>query len=399
MEAAGVDALEVDAGCYETWYWAHPPTTLEPGCMVDMATMAKEVVNIPVIAVGKLGYPELAESVLQDGKADFVCLGRALLADPEWPNKVKQGRLEDIRPCIGCHEGCLKRIFDGKYLSCAVNPATGMEREFTIKPAEQKKSVLVIGGGPGGMEAARVATLRGHQVTLWEKGNALGGNLIPASIPDFKQDYGSLINFLATQIRKLGVTIELGKEATPELIRMIQPDVVFIATGSTPIIPEIPGATSEAVVTAVDVLMGRQRAGESAVIIGGGLVGCETALHLAQKGKNVTIVEILDSVMPEVPPANSMHLLKLLADMDVQILTETKFLEITGNGITIADKYGKRSTLDADTIVLAMGLRSNEGLLDALRDKVPEVYAIGDCVAPRKVINAIWEGFRIARLI
>ena len=399
LEAAGVDALEVDAGCYETWYWAHPPTTLEPGCMVDMATMAKEVVNIPVIAVGKLGYPELAESVLQDGKADFVCLGRALLADPEWPNKVKQGRLEDIRPCIGCHEGCLKRIFDGKYLSCAVNPATGMEREFTIKPAEQKKSVLVIGGGPGGMEAARVATLRGHQVTLWEKGNALGGNLIPASIPDFKQDYGSLINFLATQIRKLGVTIELGKEATPELIRMMKPDVVFIATGSTPIIPEVPGTTNEAVVTAVDVLMGRRGVGESAIVIGGGLVGCETALHLAQKSKNVTIVEILNNVMPDVPPANSMHLLELLADMDVQILTETKFLEITDNGITIADKYGKRSTLEADTIVLAMGLKPNERLLDALRDKVPEVYAIGDCVEPRKVINAIWEGFRIARLI
>lgn len=249
------------------------------------------------------------------------------------------------------------------------------------------------------MEAARVATLRGHQVTLWEKGNALGGNLIPASIPDFKQDYGSLINFLATQIRKLGVTIELGKEATPELIRMMKPDVVFIATGSTPIIPEVPGTTNEAVATAVDVLMGRRGVGESAIVIGGGLVGCETALHLAQKGKNVTIVEILDSVMPDVPPANSMHLLKLLADMDVQILTETKFLEITDNGITIADKYGKRSTLEADTIVLAMGLKPNERLLDALRDKVPEVYAIGDCVEPRKVINAIWEGFRIARLI
>lgn len=249
------------------------------------------------------------------------------------------------------------------------------------------------------MEAARVAALRGHQVTLWEKGNALGGNLIPASIPDFKQDYGSLINFLATQIRKLGVTIELGKEATPELIRMMNPDVVFIATGSTPIIPEVPGATNEAVVTAVDVLMGRPGAGESAIVIGGGLVGCETALYLAQKDNNVTIVEILDSVMPDVPPANSMHLLELLADMDVQILTETKFLEITDNGITIADKDGKRSTLEADTVVLAMGLRSDEGLLDALRDTVPEVYTIGDCVEPRKVINAIWEGFRIARLL
>ncbi|GAH51455.1 unnamed protein product, partial [marine sediment metagenome] len=277
--------------------WAHPPTTLPPGCMVDMAQMAKRVVKVPVIAVGKLGYPELAERVLQEGKADFICLGRALLADPEWPNKVKKGRLEDIRPCIGCHEGCLKRVFDVKYLSCAVNPATGMEREFTIKPAEKKKSVLVVGGGASGMEAARVTALGGHKVTLWEKGDALGGNLIPASIPDFKQDYRRLINFLSTQIKKLDVTIELAKEATTELILEMKPDVVFIATGSTSIVPEIPGVGKKMVVTAVDLLLGKREAGKSVVVVGGGLIGCETALYLAQKGKKLTIIEMLDGVM------------------------------------------------------------------------------------------------------
>ena len=399
LEAAGADAFEVDAGCYETWYWAHPPTTLPPGCMVDMAQMAKRVVKVPVIAVGKLGYPELAERVLQEGKADFICLGRALLADPEWPNKVKKGRLEDIRPCIGCHEGCLKRVFDVKYLSCAVNPATGMEREFTIKPAEKKKTVLVVGGGASGMEAARVTALRGHKVTLWEKGDALGGNLIPASVPDFKQDYRKLINFLSTQIKKLGVTLELAKEATTELILEMKPDVVFIATGSTSIVPEIPGVGKKMVVIAVDLLLGKQEAGKSVVVVGGGLIGCETALYLAQKGKKLTIIEMLDGVMLDMYSANRMHLLKLLADADVNILTETKCLEIRDNGITIADKYGKRSTLEADTVVLAVGLKSNEGLLEALKDKIPEVYAIGDCVEPRKVINAIWEGFRTARLV
>ena len=399
LEAAGADAFEVDAGCYETWYWAHPPTTLPPGCMVDMAQMAKRVVKVPVIAVGKLGYPELAERVLQEGKADFICLGRALLADPEWPNKVKKGRLEDIRPCIGCHEGCLKRVFDVKYLSCAVNPATGMEREFTIKPAEKKKSVLVVGGGASGMEAARVTALGGHKVTLWEKGDALGGNLIPASIPDFKQDYRRLINFLSTQIKKLDVTIELAKEATTELILEMKPDVVFIATGSTSIVPEIPGVGKKMVVTAVDLLLGKQEAGKSVVVVGGGLIGCETALYLAQKGKKLTIIETLNGVMLNMYSANRMHLLKLLADADVNILTETKCLEIRDNGITIADKYGKRSTLEADTVVLAVGLKSTEGLLEALKDKIPEVYAIGDCVEPRKVINAIWEGFRTARLV
>ena len=399
LEAAGADAFEVDAGCYETWYWAHPPTTLPPGCMVDMAQMTKRVVKVPVIAVGKLGYPELAERVLQEGKADFICLGRALLADPEWPNKVKKGRLEDIRPCVGCHEGCLKRVFDVKYLSCAVNPATGMEREFTIKPAEKKKTVLVVGGGASGMEAARVTALRGHKVTLWEKGDALGGNLIPASVPDFKQDYRRLINFLSTQIKKLDVTIELAKEATAELILEMKPDVVFIATGSTSIVPEIPGVGKKMVVIAVDLLLGKQEAGKSVVVVGGGLIGCETALYLAQKGKKLTIIEMLDGVMLDMYSANRMHLLKLLADADVNILTETKCLEIRDNGITIADKYGKRSTLEADTVVLAVGLKSNEGLLEALKDKIPEVYAIGDCVEPRKVINAIWEGFRTARLV
>ena len=399
LEAAGADAFEVDAGCYETWYWAHPPTTLPPGCMVDMAQMAKRVVKVPVIAVGKLGYPELAERVLQEGKADFICLGRALLADPEWPNKVKKGRLEDIRPCVGCHEGCLKRVFDVKYLSCAVNPATGMEREFTIKPAEKKKTVLVVGGGASGMEAARVTALGGHKVTLWEKGDALGGNLIPASVPDFKQDYRRLINFLSTQIKKLDVTIELAKEATAELILEMKPDVVFIATGSTSIVPEIPGVGKKMVVTAVDLLLDKQEAGKSVVVVGGGLIGCETALYLAQKSKKLTIIEMLNGVMLDMYSANRMHLLKLLADADVNILTETKCLEIRDNGITITDKYGKRSTLEADTVVLAVGLKSNERLLEALKDKIPEVYAIGDCVEPRKVINAIWEGFRTARLV
>jgi len=399
LEAAGVDALNIDAGCFENLYWLFPTTYQPPGCLVDLAEMVKKVVNIPVIAVGKLGYPELAERVLQEGKADFIALGRTLLADPEWPNKVKEGRPEDIRPCIGDHEGCHGRIWAHKYVSCAVNATTGMEREFAIRSAERKKSVLVVGGGPGGMEAARVAALRGHKVTLWERGDALGGNLIPASIPDFKQDYRRLINYLSTQIKKLGVTVELSKEATPELIQEIKPEVVFVATGATPIIPEIPGVEKGNVVTATDLLLGRNEAGESVVVVGGGVVGCETALYLAQKGKKLTIVEVLDNVMRDIFVASRMYLLKLLGDANVEILTDTKVLEITDKGIAIADKDGKRSTLEADTVVLAVGFKPNGGLSRILKGRVPELYAIGDCIEPRKVINAIWEGFRAARLI
>ena len=213
LEAAGYAALHIDAGCYETWYWAHPPTYLPPGCMVNLAELVKKEVKIPVIAVGKLGYPDLAEKVLQEGKADFVALGRALLADPEWPNKVREKRFEDICPCIGDHDGCMERVMRRKYISCSVNPSTGMEREFTLHRAEKKKFVLVIGGGPAGMEAARVAALRGHAVLLWEKSASLGGNLIPACVPEFKRDYRSLIDYLSIQIKKAGVSVEVGREA------------------------------------------------------------------------------------------------------------------------------------------------------------------------------------------
>ena len=399
LEAAGVDALTIDAGCYDTMYWLMPTTYQPPSCMIDLAEKVKRVVNIPVIAVGRLGYSELAERVLEEGKADFIALGRNLLADPEWANKVKESRLEDICPCLGDHEGCIGRVFNGKYVSCTVNPACGMEKGLAISPAGKRKSVLVVGGGPCGMEAARVASLRGHKVTLCEKDQVLGGNLIPASVPDFKHDYRSLINYLSTQIGKLGVEIKLATESTPELIRAMKPDVVFIATGAIPIIPEIPGVGKENVATAIDVLLSRKEVGESIVVIGGGSIGCETALHLAQKGKKLTIVEILDSLACDMIMANRIHLMKLLADANVRILTSTKVLEITEKGITIADKNNKKRTLEADTIVLAVGMKSNEKLLEVLQDKVPEVYAIGDCVEPRILLNAIREGFRLARLV
>lgn len=405
LQAAGVGALTINAGCYETYNRAQPPTTQPRGCNVDLAAMVKKVVDIPVIVSGKLGYPDLAEQVLQEGKADFIALARYLLADPDWPNKVKNGRIEDIIPCLGCHEGCIARVRKYQHISCAVNPATGVEKELALSPAAKKRSVLVIGGGPAGLEAARVSALRGHRVTLWEKQNRLGGNLIPASVPDFKDDYRLLIDYLSTQIRKLGVTIEFKKEATPELIQKFNPEVVFIATGATHIIPKIEGIEkgmrSGTAVNAVDLLLGKIGPWKSVIVIGGGLIGCETALYLAQKGKQVTIVEILDGVARDMVWGNALDLIKLLDDHKVKILTNSHVQRITEEGIELINGHGEESALEADIIVLAVGMKSfNNGIsVETLEKMVPEVYSIGDCVQPGRVLKAFWEGYRIARLI
>lgn len=398
FEKAGVDALHVDAGCYETWYWAHPPTYQPPGCMVEMARMVKQVVDIPVIAVGKLGYPALAEQVLEKGKADFIALGRSLLADPEWPKKVKENRMEDICPCIGDHTGCLDRIFRGKYLSCTVNPEAGMEKSFAVKRTEKPKSVLVIGGGPAGMEAALVAAKRGHAVQLWEKTDKFGGMLIPGSVPAFKRDLQDLVTYLSGQVRKMAIDIRLEMEATASSVLDVGAQVVIVATGSRPILPDLPGIQSEKVCSAIDLLLGRAQIGEYILVVGGGLLGCEVAVHLAQEGKQVTVVEILDRIFRGENRANQQQMLKMISDFQVRILTETQVREITDEGVLVGP-VDKLEFLKTDTVVISVGLQSQSRIRQDLEGQVPELYAIGDCVAPRKIINAIWEGFRTGRLI
>jgi len=400
LEKAGVDALHVDAGCYDDWYWPHPPIYQPPGCMVDMAEKAKRVVGIPVIAVGKLGYPELAERILREEKADFVAMGRSLLADPEWPLKVKEGRLEDIRPCIGCHDGCLARVISGAAISCAINPATGNEKEFTVTLAEKPKSVLVVGGGIAGMEAAMVAALRGHGVTLYEKRDRLGGHLIEGSVPAFKSDIKLLNDYYTTQLGKLGIKIELRKEVTPELVQKMKPDVAIIATGSTMIVPEIPGIEKSIVVSAIDLLLGRKKAGERVVIAGGGLIGCETAIYLAQQGKRVTIVEMLEEIIPDVFEANKQYLFKMLAENGVNVLTNTNLVRVKDDGAVVINQFRRyEAKLPADTIVIAMGLKPERGLVKALEGKVKELHTIGDCEGPGRIMDAVWGAFNITRTL
>jgi 2-enoate reductase len=404
VEAAGVDGLHIDCGCYETNNWAQPPTTQPPGLNLYLAEMVKKVVKVPVLTVGKLQYPDLAEEALQKGMCDFISLGRPLLADPEWANKVREGRPEDIVPCLGCHDGCLRRVLSGKTISCAVNPACGREKDLTITPTEKKKKVVVVGGGPGGMEAARIAKLRGHDVTLIEKDSVLGGNLILAAIPKFKLDYKLFLEYLVTKIRKIGVMVKLGDQATPDKIKEMNPDVVVIATGASLITPDYPGIQdglkTDRVITAVDALLGKKKLGNTIVIVGGGSVGCEIALWLARQGKNVIVIARHEA-MRDLYWINAKDIREKLGETGTaKILTFTSITEINKDGVVVIDEQGNKNTLTADTVVLAVGFKPNTKLIEELSSEMPfEVHAIGDCVEPRRVFDTMKEAFRIGRII
>jgi 2-enoate reductase len=402
LESAGFDSLHVDAGCYDSWYWAHPPVYQEAGLMADMAAAVKKVVRIPVIAVGKLSTPEIAERIIAEGKADMVAIGKGLLADAFWARKVEEGKGERIRPCIGCHDACMGRISKGKPLSCAVNPATGRERYYRLERAEKSKKVIIVGGGPAGMEAARVAALRGHKVILWEKERSLGGHLLEASVPKFKKDLFSYLEWCRKEIEMLDIEIRTEIEVTADLLQKENPAVTIVATGSKPIIPEIPGVEGESVITAVDLLGGKEKAGNEIVVLGGGLIGCETALWLAQQGKKVTVVEILDQPLSAGIPVQHMNRLMLLDLMkfhQVKVLTRTSVLEILREDILIMDRDSQKRNLRADTIVLSVGLRPEQELYKALRGQTSNLYLIGDSRQSQNVMNAVWDAYEVSRMV
>jgi len=402
LEDAGFDALHVDAGCYDSWYWPHPPNYQEHGCMVDMAAETKKVVKIPVIAVGRLEIPELAEEILKSGKADMVALGRGLLTDAFWLKRIEEGQLKKIRPCIGCHDGCMGRIMFGKPLSCAVNPSAGRERSYALEKTNRPRKVTIIGGGTAGLEAARTAAIRGHQVTLYERKNVLGGWLVAGSVPSFKKDLLRLLQWYESDLQELGVKIRLGVEGTPELVEDVQADVVLIATGARPIVPQIPGVRKEIVATAPEVLLGTKRPGERVIIVGGGLVGCETAIWLAQQGKKVTLIEMLGDLMAGKPPVihmNRMMLLDLLQFNKVEILTHTRLTEVTDEGILLVSASKKKESLKADTVVLGVGLEPDKKLYEALSGERPNLYLIGDAREARNIMGAVWDAYEVARAI
>jgi NAD(H)-dependent 7beta-hydroxy-3-oxo-delta4-cholenoic acid oxidoreductase len=408
LAEAGVDAFEISRGVYPDFSWSiYPPTGTPLACNAPYAAAVKEVVEVPVIVVGRINSPLIAEHILRTGKADMVSMGRALLADPELPKKAAEGRFEDIAPCIGCLTGCVGARAGGNPMTCLVNPAVGKEREMALIATGKPKRVIVVGGGPAGLEAARVAALRGHHVTLFEKELKLGGQLNLAAVPPFKQEICLTLKYLSTQVEKAGVKLEMGREANPDLIRDLKPDVVIIATGATPFIPDIPGSGKEKVSTAWDVLAGNaaQRA-RNIVVLGGGMVGCEVADFLAERGDNivvgrraVTIVTRQRDVALDMLPEPRQLLLERLREKDVRFITRATTKEILDDAVLL-DKDGQEISISGlDSIIIARGAKSADELSGKIRDEVAEVYVIGDAKTPRKALEAITEGAQVGRLI
>jgi len=391
---ASADAIHVSAAGPKAPIVLTSPTFV-PAIIADLAEGIKKVVTVPVIAVGRI-TPEAAESILAEGKADLVAIGKGLLADPELPGKVASGRLDDITPCIVCFE-CRDDVVSPTVVGvrCQVNAALGREEEYKILPAKKPRKVLVVGGGPGGMEAARVAALRGHKVTLWEKEPRLGGQLIQAAIPPQKDRIARLTIYLQTQLKKLDVEVELGKEATTTMIEEFKPEVVVLATGVKPLVPEIPGMNPAHVVQAGDVLEGKVETGDRVVVIGGEVVGCETAEFLAEKGKKVTVTRRSPEMALGVGRTLRAFFLGRLLEKGVTLIPEIKYNEVTSNGVVVTTKEGEKKTIEADTVVLAAGAIPEKKLYQGIKGKVPEIHCIGDCVAPRTIRDAIAEGYRI----
>ena len=437
LEKAGADALHV------RFYWlGHDISVLTPevllypephiplksfpkeldwsrkgaGASVPVAAAIKKAVSIPVITVGRLD-PVLGEKALRQGKADFIGLCRRLMADPELPNKLASGRLDDIRPCLACLQCMHGRP---EPVPCVVNATLGREREYAVKQAEKKKRVLVVGGGPAGMEAARVAALRGHEVILYEKEPKLGGLLpLATTVKGIEiEDLPALVRYLKRQITNLGVMVRLGKEVNLSVIKEIKPDVVILATGGIPTLPDIPGIHGRNVVSSASLhrslknylrFLGPRALrwltrfwmpiGKNVVIIGGAIQACELAEFLVKRGRKVTIVDTAEEMGEGLAPEKKIRLLQWFSKRGVTMMTGVKYEEITSKGLIIITKEGKRQAIAADTVLSSIPLIPNPELLKSLKGKVPEIHAIGDCSTPGLIIDAIADGSRIAHTI
>jgi len=405
IERAGADAIIVSSGTVgpvtETYSLNKPsytflrtlPMCTPRGVYVYMAEAIKRVVGIPVIAVGRINTPEMVRDIINQNKADMVAMGRGLLADPYFPDKMEKGKEEEIRQCIACNQGCFENLFHQHPITCMINPRTGRENELKLDRTKSPKKIIVIGGGPAGMEAARISALRGHKVTLYEKESQLGGQLRVACKAPSRGEIVNYMDYLHREIEKLPIEIVTGTEVNSTIIKNLKPDVVIRATGAKPWIPDFVESLSNRVVLAEEILKDEKKSGEVAIVAGGGLVGCEVAELLAKRGKRVIIIEMLEDIIPEEFSDTQKYFQNLLVEYGIQVFKKSIIQRISEGEILIENESGEKKTIYGDTIVLALGYLSECEELE-----VPEgtkIFTIGDCVKPRKIIDAVFEAYKI----
>lgn len=402
LQDAGYDMLNADNGTYDAWYWAHPPEYMPQNCNLEDVSHIKKFVDIPVVCAGRM-ESDVAAKAIKEGKIDAMGVARQFLTDHEWVTKLKEDRLEDIMPCICCHNGCFAiskykgvanagSMNDTKHMSrCAINPLTMQNHKYDIIPAKKPKTVAVIGGGVGGMETARIATLRGHKVTIYEKSDKLGGVFIPAAAPSFKEKDKQLIEWYRRQISRLPIEVKLNTEVKD--LSQIKADEIVIATGAVAKKPPIKGA--ERAIEAIDYLNGKE-VGKNVVIIGGGLTGCEIAYDLFLKGKKPVIVEAMNDLMISnmLCLANSSYLRDYFEYKKVPVHLETKVEEIKDGSVVVSDKAGSKTEIKADSVILAVGYKPNP-----LAKKSRHVHIVGDALAVGNLRTVVWRAWEVAEKI
>jgi 2,4-dienoyl-CoA reductase-like NADH-dependent reductase (Old Yellow Enzyme family)/thioredoxin reductase len=397
LVAAGINAVDVSIGVPESSQYTSAPPDMQAGFNAETSVKFKQALSVPVLVAGRINDPAIAANIIKSGKADIVHIGRQSLTDPDWPSKVQRGRVQDIVKCLSCNEGCIEglAIWLRPSITCVQNLALGREAQYALPQVDKPKTVLIAGGGPGGLEAARTAALRGHKVILYEKDGYLGGQTKLVSIPPCKAIYQDVARSRIDAVKQCGVDVRAGQTLTVDKIKEIKPDVLIVATGSESAIPNIPGINRHEVISARKALA-TEEAGDNVLVIGGGLVGCETADYLASKGKKVTIVEMLKYTARDIGPSARFFLKKRLTENHVAVLTQAKVKSISEDGVLVETPAGEQKLGPFDTIVLAVGATPVRDLEEQAKGLVPQIYVIGDAAKPGKILAAVEQGAETA---